>query len=666
MKVETEERRVFASRERSFAGPTKQDFVETLEQHAEWVHSHGEEGRQAELSRATLRGAYLSGVNLQGAFMHQANCVEVDLSLADLRGACLTQANLRGANLLGAKLREADLQGANLEGVNGLSVVQLAASNLRWAVLPDSISEFPDLRIVDGLYRKARWLLAVMLLASAAACAIVATTTDARLLNDSASIPLPGIGRALPLVGFYLIAPVLLLAFYIYSHLYLQRLWERLAELPAVFPDGRTLDKTGPWLLMGLMRNHFKWLRENRPALSSLETALQRLIAYWVVPATLLLFWVRYLTRQDLHSAMLHVVLIVSAIALATFLPGLVGRTLRAERQPSPNLKTVFRNWKIQSSAGAILGIGIILSLLSFGLILGVPHDTGRAPEFGATNIRRWAANVAWKIGYSPFADIAEASVSARPANWTGQDEALGSIAGAHLNRLSLRYAEGYRAFLVNAHLEESDLQNAFLPEADLRGANLHQANLESAALDRARFFRANLQGARLEKANLTQADLREADLSRALLADAVLVDAKLGGANLYAANLQNAQLLRANLEKADLRSGDLSNAKLAFADLRDAYLWPSTLRRAELHDAQLRNDILIEVNFEEADLSRADLEGTLLRGANLRGADLEGADLRGAVGLSAEQVCSAARRRDVKLDEELQHQVETQCGTVR
>ena len=69
------------------------------------------------------------------------------------------------------------------------------------------------------------------------------TTTDAALLTNAATTPLPIIGARVPVVGFYLLTTILLLGFYAYLHLYLQRLWEGLAALPAVFPDNRTLDQ---------------------------------------------------------------------------------------------------------------------------------------------------------------------------------------------------------------------------------------------------------------------------------------------------------------------------------------------------------------------------------------------------------------------------------------
>ncbi len=281
MYLGTEELHEPASKEPADVEITGERLANILEEHGKWVESRGEAGERADLSRADLDGADLPGVNLQWAFLRKAKLSGADLLLADLQGACLMQANLQGANLLGTELREANLQGAILDGATGLLTGRLAGANLFGAVLPKPIAEFGELELVGRISKNARKLLAAMLLLSACTCSIIATTTDVQLLGNLASLPLRRIGNAIPMVGFYLFWPVLLFGFYLYFHLYLQRLWNSLSELPAIFPDGRELNQTGPWLLMGLARGHVRWLRQNRSALSFLETWIARLLAYW-------------------------------------------------------------------------------------------------------------------------------------------------------------------------------------------------------------------------------------------------------------------------------------------------------------------------------------------------------------------------------------------------
>ena len=663
MAAEIEETKTSAPRESLSRGIAKEELPGVLEEHRNWVESKGESGKRADLRGANLWGADLTGVNLQGALLHKANLRGADLSLADLRGAWLIQADLREANVLGAELREANLQGANLEHSRGLWVGRLGGTNLFGAMLPEPIFAMIRPQAVRQATKTAGWVFVAMLLVNLLTWFIIARTTDVRLFKNSPALPLPFLGDAIPLVGFYLGAPLLLFAFYISFHFFLLRLWGGLAGLPAVFPDGSTLDKNGPWFVMGLVRGHFRWLRETRSPLSSVETAISTLLAYWVVPAGLLLIWARYLTRQNLRDSMFHVLLTVATVALATILPNLAGRILRAEYfQPEEPKKAS----KVFTFGAATLGIGLILTLLSLGIIRGVPQDSSRAPELKITDIRRWAGNAFGVAGYSPYAELTEADISPRPANWNGREEDPAQVQGARLAHANLRYAQAYRSFLVNARLWRADLQGAYLSEADLRGANLRQANLRGAVLDRARVNRAILATADLRRANLTRTDLREADLSFASLEDAILADAKLGSASLYSASLQKAQLLRSNLEKADLREANLENAMLALADLRGADLWSAKLPRARLKDAQLGGAILIEADLRKAELRGANLQGAILRGADLDGANLDGADLRGAFGLTAAQICSSMSRRAVLLDQDLQHAVDGRCGPVR
>ena len=76
---------------------------------------------------------------------------------------------------------------------------------------------------------------------------------------------------------------------------------------------------------------------------------------------------------------------------------------------------------------------------------------------------------------------------------------------------------------LVDAVLNQADLQNANLVEADLGNAHLREANLRGADLRLT-----SLVNADLRNADLTDADLSGADLSHALLDGACFTNARL------------------------------------------------------------------------------------------------------------------------------------------
>lgn len=645
---------------------TRQQLAQILLQHWKWLDSATREGQRADLSNTNLEGIVLTGAHLRGAILHRTNLRGADLSAADLREASLLRADLQGACLLGTRFQEANLQGVTLADATGLTAEQLGGANLSGAALPKPLLDEEGLQTVAQASRRARRLFLILLLISAVAAALIVFSTDLDLLTNSSSLPFPHVGTVMPMDGFYLVGPLLLLGLYATFHFYLRRLWEALAEVPAVLSDGRPLDRrTRPWLLIGLIRDHFLWLRKNRPPLPALEKGLALLLAYWAVPATLLLFWGRYLTRQNLRDSLFHVVLVVAATALALYFQELVGKTLRADRPLPLNPRKAAADSKGRNAPVLLFALGCLLGLLSVGTIYGAPYDSRRAPQLQAGDIRRWAPYALWTLGYNPFADLTQADVSKRPPGWSSGETDLARVQGARLNRLNLRYAEAYRAFLVKAELWETDLRGAYLSEADLRSANLRQASLSRAVLDRARLVGANLQEAVLQEANLSRADLEEADLSYADLFGATLVDTRLEKASLYAASLQLAWLSQANLRKADLRRANLQDARLVLADLRGASLWFARLSRADLQNAQLQNVFLVDADLSGANLRRADLQGAILHRTNFAGADLEGADLRGALGLTAEQVCSAGQTRDAALDPTLHQQVEQLCGSV-
>jgi uncharacterized protein YjbI with pentapeptide repeats len=654
--------------EHTRAESTDWALEEKLASHKEWVESQGVSGQKANLSGANLEGAELVGVNLRFAEFHDANLKAADLLLADLRDSCLMRTNLEEACLVGANLEGANLEGADLESAMGLVPRQLAGANLRAASLPEQIQGFPALEDFSRASRTALWFFGVTMLLNALSWLLMWRTKDVQLISDSSVLPFlhsPTASAALPTAEFYLIMPALVLAVYLVFQFHLQRLWDAVLELPAVFPDGRILGDKSPGIIKGLLRAHFRWLNEDAPSTRVIEKSISMCLAYWMVPLTLLMFWGRYLTMQDMHGTALHALFLLVATAVAIYSTTRIGRPQQVWTLTESRTRRILRSLSIQSPGSATLALGVVLAFLSLGTIAGIPHDQGRAPQFSAADIRRWAPTIFWSVGYDPYADLTEAAISSKPADWTGADDQLALVKGAHLNKTNFRYAQAYGIFLVNAHLWRTDFRGAFLSEADLRGADLGQANLRQAILDRAQMTHANLDRAELDGANLTRADLRGVNLSYSSLENATLIDARLDGASLYSARLASSTFIRASLEKADFRDSHLEGANLEHADMQQAYLWSAKLAGARLAFAQLASAIFIDANLRGADLHGAQFLGTVLTNADLRDTNLDGADLRGALGLNAGQVCSAKSHAGALLDDALQTQVEALCSTV-
>lgn len=678
----------------------------------------GADLQNAQLSGADLEHSHLLGANLQGANLYGADLQNANLFGANLQSALLSEANLQNADLSKADVQNAALNGvrglnqaknlqyANFHGATGLLGNEFAQADVTGTKLPDNIKDFKALEIVEQTSQNARKIFFATLLGCAYSWLTIATTTDVRLLTNTTSSPLPIIGTEIPIVSFYWTSPFVLLGFYFYLHFYLQRLWENLAGLPAIFPDGRRLDQLAyPWLLNGIVRRHFKRLRD-RSRFAIFEEWVTIFLAWWSVPLTLIGFWLRYLPRHEWIGTGLHMGLLLTSIICANYFYSLTSKTLRGGFTVISHSRIYGKVRRVLKSL-AIVFIVIIQLTISDGAINGIgwgDWDALFMPSL--TNHRELVPELFERLGFSTFADFRGQSVSTKPSNYweISVNERLQSIRGADLRKKNLRYADMQNAFLVNASLQNGDfhgadlegaelykanLSEAILSKATLRSANLEQAVLQKAMLQQARLQRANLKKAKLQQANLQKANLSDAILQQANLKGADLKKADLTGANLQQAHLVSAKFQEAVLERTDFRNADLGHAvlkqaNLKKANLKDAKLQQADFEKANLEGADLRGANLSNANLERAKLQLANLEGAYLNAATLRGANLhkanlknadlqfsniadsnlqqanlEGADLLGIKNLTIEQLQSVKTLYKAILDRDLREQIE-------
>jgi len=594
-----------------------------------------------------------------------------DLSHADLRGADLGGVIFNGSNLSGASLRETNLQGADLRGTKGgLRTEQLAGADLTGASLPDDLKKLYDgLQNANNISESARKLFLAVLAACLYSWLTIATTKDVNLLTNRDSSPLPIIQTSIPIVGFYVVAPLLLLCVYFYLHFYLQKLWEELSSLPAILPDGRPLHtRIDPWLLNDLVRAHLPKLNVNRPFLSYFQSWISVLLTWWVVPITMFLFWGRYLPRHERIGTSFHLLLLIISVSAAVRLYGLAVFTLRgAERRPFRWRNVLASRRGFQTAAFAV-GVGAVFGALSWGAFKGVASDVdilGLSPPVfsdgtGQIYLREgrgpctWVPRLMGAIGYSWFLDVRGAEVSQKKPALSKGDNDLDSVIGIRLQAANLRYASASRAFFAGANLDEADLTGADLTFADLRGSHLRNVQLSEAFLSRADLRDADMGAAHLATAQILYADLRGAQLGLADLRFANLGGADLRGAHLVGSNLSGADLNGVDLTDADLRA-DLSGTHLVKAHLRGSELGHA--ENANLNGADLRGAVLHTLNGADlrgADLSGANLTVATLLGAQLSDSNLTYSDFRGATNLNPDSLKVAAHWREGFYDAEM------------
>jgi uncharacterized protein YjbI with pentapeptide repeats len=519
-------------------------------------------------------------------------------STPEADGACVLRAD---------DLRGRDLRGRDLTKVEGLLPEHLAGADLTGAKLPEEIAKFPALEQVRAISAEARKVFIGLLAACVYSWLVIGTTRDVQLLLNTAGSPLPIINTAIPIAGFYVVGATILAAVYCYLHFYLQRLWRRLASLPAIFPDGVELDdKSDPWLLTNLVRTGFTLLRSIPPPLARLENLLAVFLTWWLVPLTLLALWARYLPARGWLSTSWLVLLIGIATLFGRHtyrlaLAALRGQTARTAEESGADGGILARAWRELR--------GLRLDKLSGGLTIGLIVCSISAFRDNPRDPYTWVVkrlNSLDFVGIRTYAYLREIEVAQKPEGWDGKD--LRKVKRVDLQGRNLAFAYAVRAFLANADLRGADLAGAHLTDAQLEGAELGSAQLQGATLFLAQLQGAKLGaqhyqlegatvflrlqgpnlGAQLQGADLSFAKLQGADLTRAQLQGAILFHAQLQGANLAEAQLQGANLAGAQLQGANLTSAQLQGASLFHAQLQGADLTDAQLRGADLREAAL------------------------------------------------------------------------------
>ena len=665
---------------------SEDELKEILAKHEKWLESGGTKGKRADLQDAILDGANLqeanlTGANLQGAILSGANLQRADLTRANLQRAVLREAELQGcnlfmaefqeailigANLQGAKLREANLQNAhlqgaflqeaellradlrharmagvtgletavltdiNLEGATGLLGTTFAGMDITGAKLPTDIAKFEGLDHVTEISKHARNIFLAVIGGCVFSWLTIATTTDVALLTNTASTPLPIIQTKVPIAGFYWAAPAILLALYFYLHFYLQSLWEGLASLPAIFPDGRTLDERAyPWLMTSLVREFVLLLTTERRPFTSLKAGISISVAWGLVPFTFVWFWLRYLTRHDWPGTIWHILLIVvaagfGAVAFRTALATLRGKLRKPQVEATTSIwehwKRKLRSLPYYRPAPLTAIVTIVTVALTVSVSLGGIEGV-RTRDLKITDVRTWVPWTFERFGYSTFADLRETDISVKPSDYWQIDEEhrQDSVKGANLRGRDLRHADAGGAFLVRANLQRANFKEADLGGANLQGAILLEANLQ----------KVNLYFANLQKTKFINAHLQEA--------------------NLQLTKLQKANLTNANLQEATLFSANLQGAILVDAQLQGTRFGTDVLRGTKPKGAYLQWLVLLGANLQGARLWRAKFQGAILLGANLQGADLLWAE-----GLTKEQLDEACGDTNTTLPEYL------------
>lgn len=188
------------------------------------------------------------------------------------------------------------------------------------------------------------------------------------------------------------------------------------------------------------------------------------------------------------------------------------------------------------------------------------------------------------------------------------------NLRNADLTQANLQGAALHAAHLQGTTLDDAQLQNAWLDETELQGASLNRAGLQGAVLENAKLQGASLKGAKLQATSLVGGELQGASL----------VGARLQGASLAGASFQGATLDRANLQGAV----PPQLFKEALARLGSTQINQQRLGGTWFEQTQLQVPLLVGPQFQGASLLGAQLQGAWLEDAVFKATRLTGADL--------------------------------------
>jgi uncharacterized protein YjbI with pentapeptide repeats len=559
-------------KEEKYTTLSSETLEEILSSHQKWLESEGKVGERANLSGVNLKYADLSGRNLR---------------LAAVVGANLQFAQLKGANLIDSSLENADLSEAK-----GLLEKQLGGSNLTATKLPSHISKFESLNRLTDLIKNAKQLNLTIILACLYSWLTIATTTDGRLLSNSISSPLPIIQTEIPIAGFFLVTPFLLLSLYFWFHISLQECWKSFSQCPAFFPDGKSLDeKVYPWIIEGLLRKNFSLLKVKTHFFTWLKVKIFKVLAWYLVPITIFLFWERYLSSREKFGTILLSSLLICTILFGVYSYRMAISTLKH------NPSTIF-NWKIyipyKTSFGSISILIIFVTTASF-------------MTFGER-----------RIGFpylgKNYAILVEEDVSIKPENWNGKEISL--VKGANLAGKDLENALAQKAFFVKADLRHANLKGAKITGATFQNANLIGANLEK--VDAGWGEEDNKEYFRLEALERVTQNFNKISGS-----NHENVDNSNSEKN-FRANFSLRRDLGANFQKANLVGANLQESVLVFSDFQDADLGSAKIFKGDLRFSNFTRSNLQNANLEETLLSYSNFEGAHLLGLNLEKALLD------------------------------------------
>lgn len=229
----------------------------------------------------------------------------------------------------------------------------------------------------------------------------IASLKDIQLFIPEEGLVLPILQTEISPAGFFVFAPLLLLANYLHLHIMLGRLWTLWGRLRAKGEriDGLPLgERTTPWLLAALLPGEAGdgWLARR----------VAGFFAYWFGPLTILAAGWRYLRAHELDMQVYHAALVALAVTAMIEFWKATGRAPAARRS----------RWRHIFDGVAVTGAAAGLFAL---LVAGAQHLTTNPWTVG------WTAGLDSQLlgsvqrALSPHAQLFRAELTRKPEGWS-------------------------------------------------------------------------------------------------------------------------------------------------------------------------------------------------------------------------------------------------------
>jgi uncharacterized protein YjbI with pentapeptide repeats len=437
--------------------------------------------------------------------------------------------------------------------------------------------------------------------------AVATGTTTHRMLFLEEQLNLPVLNIKLPLLGFYILTPIIFVVFHFYMLLNLVLL-SRTAKsfedaLARAFPDdGEPRESFRMRIENTLFVQLLVGAKRERDGINARFLSLMALITLALAPVALMLFLeIKFLPYHSEWISWLHRGLLFVDLGLVwTLWPGYrSGWGVR-----------LWPKWRWRLAWPGFLSA----AALAYAVLLATFPDE---PIYLATDWLReshFGANARAKITPISTLDLhgedliddeklkknLENNERSTGEKWTGKKRWVASLllagrdlTGANLEDADIQHIDFSGAILNNANLDRAWATNAHFDSAQLQGASLDRAQLQGASLDRAQLQGASLDFAQLQGASLRGAEFQGAEFFLVQLQGASLEYVNLEGASLDYVQFQGASLENASLQGAWFFRVQLQGATLDRADLRGASLlnvcaWRTAARKAAWEDTRV------------------------------------------------------------------------------